>query len=122
MFSPIKWLKPRLKSICVGFGAADMTLVLLSMLGWYFFFDIGYRAQNSYNTIVIRNPFERNTSEILKDKFDRSSEELRVERTGRACGILDASDPDSPLIDRNFGKTKLQLNYGSKSISIFYVM
>ncbi|ODM94038.1 hypothetical protein Ocin01_12635, partial [Orchesella cincta] len=101
---PTKWLKPRLKSICVGFGAADVTLVLLSMLGWYFFFDIGYRAQTGYNIIVVRNPLLANSTVLRKDKYERSTDELRVERTKRACGILetDTNDPNAAIIDRNF--------------------
>lgn len=132
MFSPINWLKPRLRQLCVMFGVCDMvlyrqkmrififfacaksqsfisrnyffsahkTLVALSALCWYFTFQSAFEAQNLRSLYAsqrklneaekeeIRDASGDNSQAVIKKyKEDRSPEDLRLERTVRACGL-----------------------------------
>ncbi len=99
MLSPIGWIKPRLKSLCVAFGAADMvrmnermfhkqklwlfngnlnlcgsflqTLIVLSTICWYFFFNVGFEAQHLHSLYKQQN--KKNSGDEEDDLDDEDA-------------------------------------------------
>jgi len=114
MFFPNRWIKPRLKSFCVAYGVADVTLVLLSAIGWIFFFEISFQAQQDHLLLEYRSKGGKFTvpstdESVIKNpapslflypyKEDRKEDEIRLQRTVRACGL--AHDGTQNEIDHN---------------------
>jgi len=106
MFTPNRWIKPRLKSLSVAFGVADVTLVLLSIIGWYCFFDMSFQAQQDQLLLEYRSKGNKfNTPAPVTTKFyefkeNRNEEELRLLRTVRACGLAHYGIENE--LDQNF--------------------
>lgn len=92
------------------------TLIVLSTICWYFFFNVGFEAQHLHNLYIEQTKNKNNGDDddnnddddaevIYKLKEERTPEDLRLERTIRACGLhITNNDLDTNSVDANYGK------------------